>query len=336
MIRSLGSLAPKFWLGAILLLEACSPTTSSSVETSAGNIETARVGGTASPATDLLDRMHDAPDTTAFFGTRTVVMHRDGETFEFIEDVGADGTGAFAVEVPSVQRTPSSLDPIVARLSCSSAVRSPTARAIRGSPTSQRSSSTGAWRSPRAPSSSPVTTAGASRCGGAKRSAWTPCATSSTSSRAPASSLAWRESNSAGQLLSSVEYTSFDFGADVSHMTLVGRAFPVTALDPSAGLPGQIGASVLEPDLAPPGFALEAVELIEPEPGKEWMKFIYTDGFERAYFLHRVDRSGRAAAAVREPRRPRALRSLDLRHRRGRGLRTSWRAARCRRCTSVT
>jgi hypothetical protein len=106
--------------------------------------------------------------------------------------------------------------------------------------------------------------------------------------------VAWREFGGDGALHSDVGYVQLELDADLSgelgEMNLRARDLVATDLDPHADLTGQVGAEVGRPSLPPPGFHLEEVEHLSPMASEEWVKFVYTDGFERAFFLQRLDR----------------------------------------------
>ncbi len=249
-------------------------------------------------------KMVSAPHRTVFSGTRRVILHRDAGVFDYIELVGADGQGRTAVEVPRVFRLPPELDPTIAQMLL--AQRGRFGYRVRDPQVTDLARFALNWQ----------VTVLARDTLIAGQSCWrldvrraTPLATDDSVYELAVEPdtgliLAWRETDNLGNVRSEVEYLTFELGADVSAMDLHARDFGVVELDAGLDWSTQVGATVHDPVLAPPGFELEVVELLSlpavasppggPRgglPGDEWVKFAFTDGFERVFFMHLVDRS---------------------------------------------
>jgi len=275
---------------------ACDDAGSWSVETDTGAAAVVTQGsGAALPP--FLGAMRGAPYQTAFTGTRRVVLHREGATFDYIEDVGADGTGRFAVEVPLVSALPPEFDPALAAPLL--AQRGRFGYRVRDPQVTDLAQLALNW--------DVHVVARDARVAGHT------CWRLELRRRAPLSAhdvvyelavdprtglvLAWREADLAGQVRSEVEYLTLQYGGDTSGMDLRERDVTAVDLDPTQDLAPQVGAPVHLPTLTPPGFALEEVELLSVPPAvtggalDEWVKAVFTDGLERVHFLHRVDRT---------------------------------------------
>lgn len=285
-------LAGALFGAAVSALAGCGDHSEWSAETehqlgSTGGIVTQASSGALPP---FFDRVVRAPETTAFRGTRRVVLHRGGEVFDYTEVVGADGTGRFAVEVPSVQAAPPTLDPAIAPLLLEQRARF--GYRVRDPHITDLATFAANWR---------VTVASRDTLV-AGHACWTleieravPLASVDVSYELDVEPrtgfvLAWRERDTAGQLHADVAFQSFEFDADVSGMDLRERDLVAVDLDPLVDYSAQVGATVRMPNLAPPGFVLEEVEHLTLPSGDEWVKFVFTDGLERAFFLHRVER----------------------------------------------
>jgi len=293
-------------LTGMLVAAGCGDNGAWSVSTSTGGDPTASTvvvqnAGSSLPA--FFVRMPTAPYQTAFFGTRRVALHRDGGVFDYIERVGADGQGRTAVEVPQVFRTPVEFDPAFAQMLLEQ--RGRFGYRVRDPQVTDLARFALNWEVTVLARDTPI----------AGRSCWrldvrrvSPLSLDDSVYELAVEPgtglvLAWRETDSLGNVRSEVEYLTFELGADVSAMDLRARDFGVVELDPALDLTTQVGAPVHAPTLPPPGFELEVIELVTlpaaaPNPGgpvgpaaEQWVKFGYTDGFERAYFAHLVDRA---------------------------------------------
>lgn len=242
--------------------------------------------------------MVDAPYNTAFRGTRRVQLHRNGDTYDFIEDVGADGQGRIAVEVPSVSQVPPQLDPVLAPLYL--VQRGLFGYRVRDPHITDLALFAANWRVDVL--SRDVVVAG--------QHCWRldlrrVVALAAVDLRfefdvEPRTGfiLAWREYDTTGVLFGDVAFQTFEFGGDVTGMNLRERDVVALDLDPQGDLSAQVNAPVRVPSLPPPGFELEEVEQVTAGPNEDWIKFVYSDGLERTLFAHRLDRTQSAPLPV--------------------------------------
>lgn len=280
-------------LGAFAATICCGDSSTWSASTStgpdAGGGVVVQASSGAWPA--FFDRIVTAAQTTAFRGTRRVVLIRGGEVFDYLEDVGADGTGRFDVVVPHVYQFPAGLDPVITPILLEN--RGRFGYRVRDAWVTDLGVLALNWRV--SVLSRDLIVAG-HPCWRVQLERLYPLATVDVRYQLDVEPrtgfvLGWRESDTQGQLSAEVVYQTFEFDGDVSTMALRERDLAAVELDPLGDLTSQVGARVYVPSLPPPGFVLEAVELVTLSPGREFVKFAYTDGLERAYFLHQVDRS---------------------------------------------
>ncbi len=279
------------------LLAACGRDDSGwSVETDTGSAAVVTQGaGSAWPP--FFAALQTAPYQTAFTGTRRVVLHRDGTTFDYIENVGADGTGRFAVEVPLVNTLPPELDPVLAAPLL--AQRGRFGYRLRDPQVTDLGLLALNWDVQVIARDARVAGHTCWRLELRRRTPLTVHDVVYELAVDPRTGLvlAWRESDLAGVVRSEVEYSTLQYGGDTSGMDLRERDVAAVDLDLAQDLAQQVGAPVHVPTLAPPGFNLEEVELLSVPPAvtggalDEWVKVVFTDGLERVHFLHRVDRT---------------------------------------------
>jgi hypothetical protein len=301
--RPVGSLC----LWGALVAASCGDNSAWSVSSStggdpAGSLVVVQSSSGVLPA--FFAQMVSAPYTTAFFGERRVVLHRDAGVFDYVEAVGADGHGRTAIEVRQLYRHPPELDPTYAQMLLTQ--RGRFGYRVRDPQVTDLALFALNWE----------VTVLARDTLIAGQSCWR----LDVRRAAPLSNddsvyelavepvtglvLAWRETDFGGNVRSEVEFLTFELGADVSTMDLRERDFGVVVLDGALDLSTQVGAAVHEPELCPPGFEREVIELLTvpvtaPPPSgntggttaDEWVKFAYTDGFERVFFMHLVDRA---------------------------------------------
>lgn len=87
-----------------------------------------------------------------------------------------------------------------------------------------------------------------------------------------------------------VRFDTIEFQPDLSPYNLGSHRFTRTLLDPSQDLNAQLGFKVLEPQLLPPGYSLEEVSVIEPNPTQPedtWVRCQYGDGLASVVLLQR-------------------------------------------------
>jgi len=128
--------------------------------------------------------------------------------------------------------------------------------------------------------------------------------------------LAWREFSNSGQMLADVAYESFEYGGDVSDMTLRGRQFAAAPLNVAMPLSGQIDFAPRFPDLLPGNMQVVSAEVqtvpdslaaaVSPGassylPTGEWLLMVATDVVES---LALAPSPELAAATAQQPRHP--------------------------------
>lgn len=266
-------------------------------ETSTGHQSgTARSsGGGALPP--FLDLVEAAKDSTAFRGVRRVVSVNGPDVLETREDVGADGTGQFAIELrETISLTPdfeSTSFPIVYENAARFRWRMRDFRVRNLSRVSQNYSIEVLLQTP--------TVAGIS-CARVEffRNASVggrPGHYQADIDPTTGFVLAWREFDASGQIITESTYESFEYGGDVSDLTLRGRSFGANALDLGQNLDQQAGIEVRYPDVMPDGFEVVSGEWMDVpstiatspnailRPGR-WIRFVATDGIETVTFMH--------------------------------------------------
>ena len=290
-------------LGGALFAAGCGDEGAWSISSSTGGdpdapLVVVQSSGATLPA--FFTQMVSAPYATAFLGLRRVILHRDAGVFDYHELVGADGRGRTAIEVGQVLRHPPELDPTMAELLL--AQRGRFGYRVRDPQVTDLARFALNWAVTVLARDTPIAGQTCWRLDVRRTNPLSSDDSVYELAVEPATGLilAWRETDMLGNVRSEVEFLTFELGADVSAMDLRARDFDIVELDPSVELSTQVGAPVHEPTLAPPGFELELVELVTlPAPGlpsggatgDEWVKFAYTDGLERVFFMHLVDRS---------------------------------------------
>ncbi|MEM9379685.1 MAG: hypothetical protein AAGB93_07010 [Planctomycetota bacterium] len=263
-------------------------------------------GGGAPPFLELVE---DAKDSTAFRGVRRVRSVVEKEVLETRQTVGADGQGRFAIELLETLSLTSNIDPLTFPVTFENSARFQwQVRDFRIRDLDRTAQSYSIHVLPTSP-----TVAGI------------PCARVEFFRSAPIGGrpghyevdidprtgfvLAWREFDEFGQPIVESEYETFEYGGDTSDMVLRDRLFPAKELDLAGDLGGQAGMNVLYPDVAPLGFEVVAVELMEVpksigvsgheilEPGS-WVRFLMTDGIETITFVHDDDFQPSALSVV--------------------------------------
>lgn len=282
---------------ALVAVAACGVEPSSG----AGDVPTtAASSGTAPPS--FLSLMEGAKDSTAFRGTRRVRTIRGPQVMEVVEDVGADGSGAFAIELLQTVSLLPGTDPLSFPLTHENAARFQwQLRDFR------------IWSLQRASVNYSI-----NLLGDAPVVAGIQCERLefqrylSPSGRPghfeadvdPSTGfvLAWRELDEFQQPVFESAFETFAYGGDVSDLTLRDRSFATQPLDLSSGLGAQVGGEVFLPDLFPVGFELVAGELLTIpdlpslsssallQPG-DWVRFLASDGIETVSFAHAVSQT---------------------------------------------
>ena len=292
---SLRSLLPvALAAGGVLALSACGVQAPA-----AGDGPTTAASTSGSSLPPFLDLVERAKDTTAFRGTRRVSSISEMQVMEVVEDVGADGTGAFAIELVEAVSLLPGTDPLSFPVTHENAARFqwqmrdfriwslqrasvnylidvlPDAPVVAGIPCErvefQRISS-------------PVGRPGHFEADIDPNTGFV---------------LAWRELGDQGQPIIESTFETFAYGGDVSDMTLRDRTFSAQVLDLNAELSSQVGGDVFVPDVFPQGFELVGGELLTipslPSLGTsaiiqagDWVRFLASDGIETVSFAHGV------------------------------------------------
>lgn len=97
-----------------------------------------------------------------------------------------------------------------------------------------------------------------------------------------------------GRLLSRVGYESIEFGADLDGLSLDDHQLPRQLLDPGLdpnGLQNAVGFDARTPQ-PPPGFHLGESAVIASPSGRDWLKLTYTDGLESLVLLQAPEPQG--------------------------------------------
>lgn len=269
---------------------------------------TAQDGGAAIGKSDGIDlpdyvvRADGVLDSTAFRGVRRVKqVHRvpgsPDEVLEVREEVGADGLGAYTIDLMDTLSLPTSMDASLF-------------------PITHARSTDVYWRlrdfrirdAGRLAQNYTVT-----ELPGMRQVAGFLCRRVDFLRRQPAGDrpghyvaemdpttgfvLGVREYDDAGQLLQEMVYESFSYRASLDGLDLNTGLFQRTSLDLNASLDGVVGFEVLVPDVLPAGFALaDAVTFHVPDAfdqagdsyldAGDWVRFEATDGLESVVFAH--------------------------------------------------
>lgn len=267
-----------------------------SFQTSTGLTSTARATGGGSNPTFLM-LVPGAKDTTPFRGVLRERVVQDNGVLETRQDVGADGTGDFAIELLEIISLPPDLNPLTFPIAFENALRAQ-------------------WQ------------VGGFRLRDLDRAAQNysirvlpqthyvdgiPCVRVEFVRNAPLGRrpghyeadidpetgfvLGWREFDDTGQPIVESEYESFDYGAVVTNLNLRGPTFSAQPLDLAGDLSQQAGFDVHYPDVLPDGFEVISGEIMDVptsfaqgasvviRPGK-WVRFVATDGIETITFVH--------------------------------------------------
>ena len=256
--------------------------------------------------------MEEAPDTTAFHGLRSYFVRTSGGPLKQIEEVGSDGNGHFGFELVELVNAP----PSVVRDSYLIEAENAWRFALR-------------VRDPRivdadvVASNFLVSTVEANPTVAGIDCVRLRFLRHSTEGRRPGIyeadvdpdtgfALAWREFDASGQVLSSVVYLSFEYGGDLSGLTLQGRAFDATPVSVHQALQPQLTFSAHIPSVYPEGFQLVAAEIMSvPQgfvdslpPGQasylvpgDWLRLFATDGLEVTIFTYSANTTPGGAVA---------------------------------------
>ncbi|MEM6569866.1 MAG: hypothetical protein AAF957_15760 [Planctomycetota bacterium] len=248
----------------------------------------------------FLDLVETAKDTTHFRGVRLVRSVTEDGVLETRQDVGTDGTGQFAIELLETLSLTPNIDPVTFPVLFENSARFQwQVRDFRIRDLHRTAQSYSIHVLPASP-----TVAGI-QCARVDFLRNTPIGGRPGHYEVDIDPqtgfvLAWREFDEIGQPIVESTYETFQYGGDTSDMILRDRLFPATDLDPAGNLGVQAGMNVLYPDVAPLGFEIVDVELMDVpnsigvsgheilEPGN-WVRFLMTDGIETITFVHDDD-----------------------------------------------
>jgi len=101
-----------------------------------------------------------------------------------------------------------------------------------------------------------------------------------------------------GQLLSRVEYQSLELGADLDGLLLDEHRLPRTQIDPSLAITAFDADLDFSPQLPepPPGYRLIESSLVGSPSGEDWLKLTWSDGLESLVLLQTPLVAGEADA----------------------------------------
>ena len=291
-----------------LLVVGCSDGANGSSEPGGGmgGTATAYIGSTgggssSGGAPPILTKMLGAMDTTSFRGIRRVFELQGFDQIVQVEDVGADGTGRFAMELVDAPILPPHVDRMSYDIAFESSARFIwTLRDFRIRDVERATANYGIVVQPVTPMVAGIACTRISfrrhqPVGG--RPGHYEVDVDETTGFA----LAWREFDEIGSVLAEVEYESFAYDGDLSDMQLRGRTFEARPLQLALGLTKQAMFPVYLPALTPPGmqFATAEVQTIPKShlaglsagaesalPVGEWLRSIANDGIEPIVFAH--------------------------------------------------
>ncbi|MFT5050614.1 MAG: hypothetical protein ACI8QZ_002016 [Chlamydiales bacterium] len=279
-------------VAGLLLTASCSPSPTGGAVV--GGVEDVRVGGSdlnagslSVESTRLLDRMQASHRAARFSGLRRIELHfvDDGrdEVLEYLEEVGCDGEGQFALDTVELLQGPDDVD-LFMILQDSRQVFTFEFRDFR---ITDRHLVLQNYTI--AHESNADTVAGVSclrlrferqdsPLGGYYR-VWVEPETGLT--------LRWEQVDRNGVLLGEMEFESIDFTPDLSNFQLIRRNFDGRTIDLNGDLVAQVGFDVLTPSLLPSGYRIESGRVVADGQGNDWFKRVYTDGVSRMALLHR-------------------------------------------------
>lgn len=284
------------WLGVVTLgLVGCSvdpqgasgdgaPTTA---ESSSGSLP---------PFLDLVGR---SKDNTAFRGIRRYRVVKGPSALEVREDVGADGTGRFAIELIDTVSLLPDTDPVSFPLVHENAARFQwQMRDFRIWSLQQACANYSINVLPTPP---PVAGIPCERVEFVRFASPSDRPGHFEADIDPTTGfvLAWREFDEFQQPVAESVFETFAYGADVSDLSLRQRSFAAQPLDLNSSLSSQVGAEVFVPDVFPSGYELVGGELLTIpslptlsssailQPGS-WVRLMASDGIQTLSFAHSV------------------------------------------------
>jgi len=122
-----------------------------------------------------------------------------------------------------------------------------------------------------------------------------------TVDQATALVLKYEERDGQGNLLSLMEYESFDTQPNFTGITLHQPINQEVTLDIGNDLKGQVGFAPLLPRVLPSGFELRDAANVTDQNGKTWLKLTYLDGVEPVFFMHTAPGTALASMVGQRP-----------------------------------
>ncbi|MBL6756969.1 MAG: hypothetical protein ISQ11_11205 [Planctomycetes bacterium] len=292
------------WLGVVTLgLVGCS-------------VDPQGAGGEGAPTTaesssgslpPFLDLVGRAKDNTPFRGTRRFRLVKGQGVLEVREDVGADGTGQFAIELLDTVSLLPDTDPVSFPLVHENAARFQwQMRDFRIWSLQQASANYSINLLPTPP---PVAGIPCERVEFVRFSSPGERPGHFEADIDPTTGfvLAWREFDEFQQPVAESVFETFAYGGDVSNLSLSRRSFAAQPLDLNSSLSSQVGAEVFVPDVFPSGYELVGGEVLTIpnlpslsssallQPGS-WVRLMASDGIQTLSFAHSVSQAVSNAA----------------------------------------
>lgn len=289
-------------LVALAALGACTDSGAAGVDGVERLFAPSGPGGSASlGGAPILDQMEGVQNRTAFRGVRRVVDTQGGERLEQLEDVGADGSGLFAIELSQLVTVPIGMDSFSYEILFESSGRFLwTMRDFQVRNAAQAASNYAITLTPDTPVVAGIPCVRLSFLrntdfGGR------PGHYEADVDPATGFVLAWREFDRTGAVTTEVAYETFAYDGDVSDMTLRGRKFAASSLNLHAPLEAQAGFTTRLPDvlLGDMLYSTAEVQTVPASmvsslaPGEEsylpvgrWLRLVASDGIEALVFAH--------------------------------------------------
>ncbi|QDV04933.1 hypothetical protein Poly30_04280 [Planctomycetes bacterium Poly30] len=291
---------------ALVALAACVDNGAEGRAADDGPLPVFRGGAEAGGSLPVLDLMVGVQDRTAFRGIRRVMEMQTSETgssvrMEQLEDVGADGTGQFSIELFDVLMAPTGVDTLAYEMLFESSTRFLwTMRDFRVRNAAQAASHYAITLLPESPTVAGIPCVRLSFVRNGQNGD-RPGHYEADVDPNTGFVLAWQEFDDAGLPLTQIAYESFEYGGDVSNMILRGRSFSAESLNLFAPLDSQAGFEVHWPDVlvGDMQYAKAEVQRVPTSlvagipvgqtsylPAGRWLRLVATDGIEALVFAH--------------------------------------------------
>lgn len=228
----------------------------------------------------LLEQMPDAPFASAYRGRRRVELHYEDQgipaVVEYVEDVEADGSGRFGIEVVDVRSA--AVDPELfgilqhARQVFNYRYRDFRVRDLRAFLRNYRVQVVDEHATVAGVDCVELLVARESGGIGPYRVSVDP---------QTGLVLRWEQRTDDGRLLGLVEFENIVFGPPQVERQLVERNLETRTLE-------ELDFEVCEPTRPPSGYQLESTGAVVDPLGRTWARLVYGDGVEQVFFLHRA------------------------------------------------